>query len=161
MRIGEIARRLGLSHRSIRHYEDEGLVIPGARTPGGFRLYSGRDVQKFLFIMSMRPLEFSLEEISRFLTAIDDALDPEAERHALGLTVLDEFAEMIEERWLALSQQVEIAGKFRSYLSREVASGQAASPAPAAHEAARNPDRAVSDTTSGPPRTPNAALRRE
>lgn len=125
MRIGEIATRLGLSHRSIRHYEDEGLVIPSARTPGGFRLYSGRDVQKFLFIMSMRPLEFSLEEISRFLTAIDDSLEEDPDRRRTALMVLDEFAELVEERWLALSQQVAIAGKFRSYLSREVAKGQA------------------------------------
>lgn len=121
MRIGEISAKLGLSHRSIRHYEDEGLITPAARTPGGFRMYSARDLQRFLIIMSMRPLDFSLEEISRFLTATDEALgeDPEARRTALG--VLDEFAELVEERWLALKQQVEIAASFRAYLGSQIA----------------------------------------
>lgn len=121
MRIGEIAARLGLSHRSIRHYEDEGLITPAARTPGGFRLYSARDFQKFLFIMSMRPLDFSLDEISRFLTAIDQSLEDDSERRQAALAVLDEFAEIIEERWLALTQQLEIVGRFRAYLARELA----------------------------------------
>lgn len=120
MRIGEIAAQLGLSHRSIRHYEDVGLVIPAARTPGGFRLYSARDVQMFLFIMSMQPLDFSLEEISRFLAAINDALDPDLARRKAAMTVLDEFAESVEERWLALKQQVDIADRFRAYLAQEV-----------------------------------------
>ncbi len=121
MRIGEIAARLGLSHRSIRHYEDEGLITPAARTPGGFRLYSARDFQKFLFIMSMRPLDFSLDEISRFLTAIDQSLEDDPKTRQAALAVLDEFAEIIEERWLALKQQLEIVGRFRGYLARELA----------------------------------------
>ena len=123
MRIGEIAARLGLSHRSIRHYEDEGLITPASRTPGGFRLYSMRDLQRFLFIMSLRPLGFSLEEISRFLTATDHALDEDPARRQAALTILDEFTEMVEERWLDLKQQLDIADRFRTYLNREVAKG--------------------------------------
>jgi MerR family copper efflux transcriptional regulator len=121
MRIGEVASRLGLSHRSIRYYEEEQLVIPAGRTPGGFRLYSALDVQRFLIIMSMRPLDFSLEEISRLLAAIDDGMSEEPERQRRALTILDEFAEATEERWVALRQQVEIARTFRSYLGRQVA----------------------------------------
>ncbi len=123
MRIGEIAARLGLSHRSIRHYEDEGLITPASRTPGGFRLYSMRDLQRFLFIMSLRPLGFSLEEISRFLTATDHALDEDPARRQAALEILDEFAEIVEERWLDLKQQLDIADRFRTYLNREVAKG--------------------------------------
>ncbi len=128
MRIGEIAARLGLSHRSIRHYEDEGLITPASRTPGGFRLYSARDLQTFLFIMSMRPLDFSLDEISRFLSAIDRSLDDDSERRYAALAVLDEFAEVVEQRWLALKQQVEIAARFRAYLGQEIAKGSGARP---------------------------------
>ncbi len=124
MRIGEIAARLGLSHRSIRHYEDEGLITP-ARTPGGFRLYSMRDLQRFLFVMSMRPLGFSLEEISRFLTAADHSLDDDPARRRAALEVLDGFTEIVEERWVALKQQLEIADRFRAYLNQEVATASA------------------------------------
>lgn len=129
MRIGEIAARLGLSHRSIRHYEDEGLITP-ARTPGGFRLYSMRDLQRFLFIMSMRPLGFSLDEISRFLTAADHSLDDDPVRRRAALEVLDEFTEIVEERWVALKQQLEIADRFRTYLSQEVAKGSVGDSSP-------------------------------
>ena len=52
MRIGEVAARLGLSLRSVRYYEEEGLVEASGRTPGGFRLYSELDVQRLLLIMA-------------------------------------------------------------------------------------------------------------
>lgn len=123
MRIGEIGARLGLSHRTIRHYEDTGLVIPSARTPGGFRLYSARDFQKFLIIMSMRPLDFPLEDVSRFLAAIDDALADDDGRRQLALQVFTEFTAAVEERLAALRQKVEIAAGFRTFLSRDVLTG--------------------------------------
>jgi phage terminase Nu1 subunit (DNA packaging protein) len=44
MQIGEIAARTELSLRTIRHYEETGLVIPSARSQGGFRLYTENDV---------------------------------------------------------------------------------------------------------------------
>ena len=73
----------------------------------------------------MRPLDFSLEEISRFLTAVDDSLQDDAERQQAALTVLDEFAEVVEQRWLALKQQMEIADRFRTYLGQEIGKGSA------------------------------------
>ena len=119
MRIGEVAARLGLSHRTLRHYEVEGLVIPAERTPGGFRLYSALDVQRFLIIMSMRPLDFSLEEIGRLLAGVEEGMSSDPAERQRGLTVLSEFARQTEERWLALTQKVEIARSFRSYLSAQ------------------------------------------
>ena len=44
MQIGEVAARTELSLRTIRHYEETGLVIPSARSQGGFRLYTETDV---------------------------------------------------------------------------------------------------------------------
>lgn len=122
MRIGEVASRLGLSHRSIRYYEEEGLLAPGY-TPGGFRLYSEMDVQRLLIVMSMRPLDYSLEEIRRLMTAVDDALSGAQERREASMKVLGEFAETTEERWQALVQRVEIARSFRGYLAAVAGSG--------------------------------------
>jgi len=121
LRIGAIAERLGLSHRSIRFYEEAGLVIPGKRTAGGFRLYSELDVQRFLIVMSMQPLDFSLEEIGRFLTAVDNlrGTSDSATRRA-ALTVLDEFAEATDKKWAQLRTRVEIARGFRTYLNHEL-----------------------------------------
>ncbi|SDJ14694.1 MerR HTH family regulatory protein [Lentzea albidocapillata subsp. violacea] len=57
MQIGE-AERIGLSLRTIRYYEEVGLVVPSARSQGGFRPYTEPDVQRLGVIMRMKPLGF-------------------------------------------------------------------------------------------------------
>jgi MerR family copper efflux transcriptional regulator len=77
MQIGEVADRTHLSLRTIRHYEEVGLVPPSARSKGGFRLYSESDVQRLLLIRRMKPLGFTLEEMADLLTLLDAlAADP-------------------------------------------------------------------------------------
>jgi hypothetical protein len=61
--IGDVANLVGLSLRSVRHYEDAGLVLPAARTTGGFRLYDDEAIARLRLIMQMKPLGFSLEEM--------------------------------------------------------------------------------------------------
>jgi DNA-binding transcriptional MerR regulator len=46
MQIGEAAERVGLSIRTIRHYEEAGLIVPSARSEGGFRLYTEADLDR-------------------------------------------------------------------------------------------------------------------
>jgi DNA-binding transcriptional MerR regulator len=82
MQIGEVASRVGLSLRTIRHYDEMGLVVPSERSVGGFRLYSEADVERLALIKTMRPLDFSLEQIRDLLAVIDavsadDGSDPE------------------------------------------------------------------------------------
>jgi DNA-binding transcriptional MerR regulator len=92
MQIGEVAARTELSLRTIRHYEETGLVTPSARSQGGFRLYTETDVARLMVIRRMKPLGFTLEEMRDLLAATDrlDATDqdmPEPEREALLATV--------------------------------------------------------------------------
>lgn len=75
MKIGEVAERTGLSLRSIRHYDDVGLVPPSGRSEGGFRLYTEADVQRLLRVMRITPLGFSLEETARLLDALEGEPD--------------------------------------------------------------------------------------
>ena len=63
MQIGEVADRTGLSLRTIRHYEEAGLIAPSARSKGGSRLYTEADVSRLMVIRRMKPLGFSLEEM--------------------------------------------------------------------------------------------------
>uniref|UniRef100_UPI00047E1077 MerR family transcriptional regulator n=1 Tax=Arthrobacter sp. H14 TaxID=1312959 RepID=UPI00047E1077 len=70
MHIGELAERTGLSLRTIRHYDDVGL-LPASRTEGGFRVYSAADLERLMVIRRMKPLGFSLEEMGRLLDVID------------------------------------------------------------------------------------------
>lgn len=74
--IGEVAERTGLSHRTIRYYEEMGLVEPTDRTEGGFRLYDDAAVERLLLIKPMKPLGFSIEQIRDLLGAFDTLADP-------------------------------------------------------------------------------------
>ncbi|MFV0451938.1 MAG: HEAT repeat domain-containing protein [Propioniciclava sp.] len=68
-RIGELARRTGLTVRTLRHYDDLGLLVPGERTAGDYRLYSVDDLDRLLSIQHLESLGLSLEEIG---AALDD-----------------------------------------------------------------------------------------
>jgi DNA-binding transcriptional MerR regulator len=72
MHIGELAERTGLSLRTIRHYDDVGLLPATGRTDGGFRVYSENDFERLMVIKQMKPLGFSLEEMAEIL----DLLSP-------------------------------------------------------------------------------------
>lgn len=69
--IGEVADLIGLSLRTIRHYDDVGVVVPSGRTSGGFRLYTDHDVDRLRRVMGMKPAGFSLEEIREVLEVVD------------------------------------------------------------------------------------------
>ena len=75
MHIGELAERTGLSLRTIRHYDDVGLLPATARTDGGFRLYTEADHERLLAIMAMKPLGFSLEEMAEMLSLLPALTD--------------------------------------------------------------------------------------
>lgn len=85
MKIGEVADATELSIKTIRHYDEVGLVQPSARSAGGFRLYTQDDVDRLLTIRRMKPLGFSLDEMGEMLRAIaelDDADATDAARDA-------------------------------------------------------------------------------
>ncbi|MEU6215803.1 MerR family transcriptional regulator [Streptomyces sp. NPDC047023] len=71
MQIGEVATRTELSLRTIRHYEETGLVTPSARSQGGFRLYTESDVARLMVIRRMKPLGFTLDQMRDLLEATD------------------------------------------------------------------------------------------
>jgi len=71
MQIGEVAARTELSLRTIRHYEETGLVVPSARSQGGFRLYTESDIARLMVIRRMKPLGFTLEQMRDLLDATD------------------------------------------------------------------------------------------
>ncbi|WP_396653817.1 MerR family transcriptional regulator [Microbacterium sp. ARD31] len=70
MRIGEVAELTSLSFRTLRHYDEIGLATPSARTDGGFRLYTESDVARLMVVRRMKPLGYSLEEMSEVLAVV-------------------------------------------------------------------------------------------
>ncbi|MEK9520200.1 MerR family transcriptional regulator [Streptomyces sp. NPDC087908] len=79
LQIGEVAARTELSLRTIRQYEDNGLVVPSAASPGGFPLYTDADVARLMVVRRMKPLGFTLDETRELLTAVDLLAGPETE----------------------------------------------------------------------------------
>lgn len=70
MHIGELAEKSSMSLRTIRHYDDVELLKPSGRSEGGFRLYTHEDLERLLLIRRMKPLGFTLEEMSDLLDII-------------------------------------------------------------------------------------------
>jgi DNA-binding transcriptional MerR regulator len=64
--IGDIANRLRISQRTIRYYEERGLIKP-SRSSGGFRVYEEGEVERLETILLMKELGMSLEEISSLI----------------------------------------------------------------------------------------------
>lgn len=78
LQIGEVAARTELSIKTIRHYDDVGVVTPSARSAGGFRLYTADDVGRLIAIRRMKPLGFTLDEMRNLLEALDVLSSAEA-----------------------------------------------------------------------------------
>lgn len=72
VQIGKVARETGLSVDAIRFYEKEGLLREPARSEGGFRLYTARDIEHLNFIPKAQELGFSLCEIRELLLIQDE-----------------------------------------------------------------------------------------
>jgi DNA-binding transcriptional MerR regulator len=126
MQIGEVAERTSLSLRTIRYYEEVGLVPPSARSQGGFRLYTDSDVERLEVVKRMKPLDFSLDEMRDLLQSLDalDASPATGERAAL-LDRVAMYRELAEQRIEALRAQLETAESFAADLRvREQALGR-------------------------------------
>jgi DNA-binding transcriptional MerR regulator len=63
LKVGELARRTGLTVRTLHHYDEIGLLKPSLHTESGHRLYTADDVARLQQVLSLRQLGFSLEEV--------------------------------------------------------------------------------------------------
>lgn len=121
MQIGEVAERTSLSLRTIRHYEEVGLVRPSARSKGGFRLYTESDVQRLLLIRRMKPLDFSLEEMADLLGVLDHlAAGQQGAERAASLDRLAMYHEAAGERINALRERLDTAVEFADQLQQRL-----------------------------------------
>ena len=73
LKIGDIAKFTGTTLRTIRYYDEMGIVSPKVRTKGGFRLYSEVEVQMVQLIRNLQLLDFPLSEIKNMFDRRRDA----------------------------------------------------------------------------------------
>ncbi|MDI3406885.1 MerR family transcriptional regulator [Streptomyces cavernicola] len=131
MQIGEVAARTELSLRTIRHYEETGLVIPSARSQGGFRLYTEADVARLMVIRRMKPLGFTLDQMRDLLDAtdrLDQVADLDADERAALLerirTYQQSAAEQVEKLRVQLSRAEDFAATLDARLEQNAASAR-------------------------------------
>lgn len=122
LQIGDVADRTGLSLRTIRHYEEVGLLPEPQRSPGGFRLYSEQAVERLLLIKRMKPLDFTLEQMRDLIDIRDELARPR-----LGMARRGELTErlrayhaLVEQQLGRLRERVESAEAFARQLGDEI-----------------------------------------
>jgi MerR family transcriptional regulator, copper efflux regulator len=119
MQIGQVAERTELSIRTLRHWEEAGLVTPSARSAGGFRLYTDGDVERLRTIRRMKPLGFTLDEMKQLLASLDvladEAASDERRRHAAAFVA--DCHTRAEDSCTTLRRQLTYAEEFRDLLA--------------------------------------------
>ncbi len=99
LRIGELAATLGLNPKTIRYYEDIGLLPTPERTSAGYRLYGPADHDRLEFIVKARAIGFTLDEIGEILALRQGGQKPC--EHVVAL--LDRKVAAIDEQLRALT----------------------------------------------------------
>ena len=139
LRIQEVADVVGLTPRSIRYYEEIGLLEPAARSEGAYRLYDADDIDRLRFIKGLRDdAGFSLAEIGQLLE--DETARAEnrarfrtsrrpAERRAVlldGIERIDRQVAILRAKIARLQSMIDAADERRVHLEshlRELSGG--------------------------------------
>jgi DNA-binding transcriptional MerR regulator len=93
LHIGEVAKLVGVSAKTIRYYQEIGLLMEPGRTEAGYRLYTGRDLLRLQRIRRLRALGLSLERIR---TILSEPEDEQALRNALRALIEELSAQVLE-----------------------------------------------------------------
>ncbi len=96
MIVGEAAKRAGLPPKTLRYYEEIGLVTP-MRRENGYREYSEQDVHKLRFLQRARSLGFSIEDCRNLLALYDDKSRASADVKAIAQAHLATIEKKIRE----------------------------------------------------------------
>lgn len=118
MQIGDVAERTGLSLRTIRYYEEVGLLPDTQRSQGGFRLYTEDAVSRLLLVKQMKPLDFTLEEMREIIELRERLSSPRLSiRTRAGLTArLDHYQQLADAKLTDLEGRLRNARAFAETL---------------------------------------------
>jgi DNA-binding transcriptional MerR regulator len=104
-KIGELAKRTGVSIRTLHHYDEIGLLSPSHRTESGHRLYGRDEVVRLQQILSLRQTGFSLEEIRGLL----------ARRHSNAQRFIEEHIARLRQQ---IAAQQDLCARLEAIASR-------------------------------------------
>ena len=107
MRIGEVAQRSGVSVKTIRYYEDIGVLDPPQRTTSGYRDYDDNVLERLSFVRSAQTIGLKLGEIREIVAF-----------HARGETPCAHVVALIDHRSAELSRRIAELERMKAELSR-------------------------------------------
>lgn len=113
MRIGELAEKAGVTPRTIRYYENLGLLSPSEREGKGFRYYTEAELARLRKIDALKALGLTLEEIG-------DCLDLYFE-DSTGLRGKQKVLEILKTHLQETEEKIEALAQFRSELQANIA----------------------------------------
>jgi MerR family transcriptional regulator, repressor of the yfmOP operon len=121
-RIGEVAAQVGVTERTIRYYEERGLLESVKRLDGGQRVYTDDDVRRLKFILKLKVLGLSLAEMQELETLYG--------RHRTNAKVLPRLIELLDshlattkERMGELTALRDEIRSYREHVARRLAGG--------------------------------------
>jgi MerR family transcriptional regulator, thiopeptide resistance regulator len=105
--VGQVAEQLGVTVRTLHHYDQIGLLVPSERTSAGYRLYTGDDITRLQNVVVYRRLGFPLEEIALLLDepSVDVGEHLRRQRAAV-LSRLDEMRDLVTAIDQALEKEM-------------------------------------------------------
>jgi len=110
-RIGELSAKVGLTERTIRYYEERGLLESVKRLDGGQRVYTDDDVRRLKFIQKLKVLGLSLAEMQELETLYG--------RHRTNAKVLPRLVELLDAHLTTVSERLAeltaLRDEIRSY----------------------------------------------
>lgn len=117
VQIGELAKRLNITTRTIRYYEEIGLMGATERLGGGTRTYNNEDVLRLKFILKLKQLGISLKDIQELSDIFDinaqnfDTITPKL------IEILDQHISKVDEKMASLSSLRQDIVEYRVRIS--------------------------------------------
>lgn len=105
MTVGEMAKKMGTTVRTLQYYDKEKILCPSAESEGGRRLYTDKDLVKLHQIMSLKSIGFSLDDIRKNMTSFNTPDDV--------AKALSQQAEDIKRKIEALSNSLDDIERLR------------------------------------------------
>lgn len=110
MLIGELAKALGVTPKTLRHYEEIGLVPPPQRADNAYRVYSEPAIARARLVVGLRAMGLSIEQVQGLLAVSDEhlrtrlmgLLDQQLQEMSLQIAILQGRHDDLEARYRAL-----------------------------------------------------------
>jgi DNA-binding transcriptional MerR regulator len=97
-KIGQVSKRAGVTLRTIRYYEELGLIEPAVRSKGGFRLYTEESIGKLQFIQGLKLLEFPLSKIREMFKIREMAQSGDEASHRFTQLLQNQQREAVKKK---------------------------------------------------------------